>query len=336
MADQVSDRLRAAGTYQVHDTLEQRSPTLELDINQDRANTLGVNNDRIGQVSRAAFSGLKLTDLRDGDYLIPVLMQLRIDKRHAAEQLNNLYVQALNNQALPMGSFASLKVSPEYSVIQRYNQMHSVEVRAFAPHGEFPADVLKRARPGIDQIDLPPGYKLRYDGEAKQLEDSEKNMGKAMALSMALIALALVAQFHSVSKASVVLLVVPLGIIGALTGLLLTNSPLGFMALLAIVSLAGVIVSHIIVLSDYIEEGLLAGLKLEDALIQAGLVRLRPVLVTVLATVVALIPLFESGGTLWQPLAAVHIFGLLFATMLTLVILPVIYYLFCRMGLIRE
>jgi multidrug efflux pump subunit AcrB len=162
-------------------------------------------------------------------------------------------------------------------------------------------------------------------------------MTKAMAVSMALIALALIVQFHSVTKAAVILLAVPLGLIGALTGLLLTDSPMGFMALLALVSLAGVIVSHIIVLSDYIEEGLAAGMKLETALVQAGLVRLRPVLVTVLATVGALVPLFESGGALWRPLAAVHIFGLLFATMLTLVILPVLYYLFSRViRIIRE
>lgn len=337
LADQVGDKLRAAGGYKVHDTLEQRTPTLELDINQARASTLGVNNSRIGQISRAAFSGLKVTDLRDGDYLIPVLLQLRIDERHTAEQLQNLYVQAGNNQALPMSSFATLQVSPQYMLIARYNQVHATEVRSDAPTGMLPSEVLERARPELAKIALPPGYRLMYDGEAAQLENSQKSMGKAMATSMALIAIALIIQFHSVVKAWVVLLAVPLGAIGALSGLLLTDSPLGFMALLAIVSLAGVIVSHIIVLSDYIEEGLLAGLKLEDALIQAGLVRLRPVLVTVLATVGALIPLFESGGALWRPLAAVHIFGLLFATMLTLVILPVLYYLFCRvLRLIKE
>jgi multidrug efflux pump len=338
-ADQVSARLRAAGAYQVHDTLEQRTPTLELDIDQARANTLRINNARIGQVSRAAFAGLKATDLRDGDYLIPVLLQLRIDERHSAEQLKNLYVESIDRQALPLSSFATLKIQPAYMLVSRFNQIHSATINAYPPQGELAATVLERARPGIDQVQaqLPPGYKLQYDGEAKQLGDNEKNMGRAMAVSMALIALSLIIQFHSVVKASVVLLAVPLGAIGALTGLVVTHSPLGFMALLALVSLAGVIVSHIIVLSDYIEEGLAAGLRLEDALIQAGLVRLRPVLVTVLATVGALIPLFESGGALWRPLAAVHIFGLLFATMLTLVILPVLYYLFCRvLRLIKE
>jgi multidrug efflux pump subunit AcrB len=337
LADQVSNQLREAGGYKVYDTLEQRTPTLVLDISQDRANTLGVNNARIGQASRAAFTGLRATDLRDGGYLIPVLMQLRIDERHTAEQINNLYVESVNRQALPLSSFATLQVKPEYMQIARYNQIHSVAVNAYPPQNELAATLLERAKPGINKIALPPGYRLEYAGEDKQLGDSQKNMTRAMAVSMALIALALIIQFHSVAKASVILLAVPLGLIGALTGLLVTHSPLGFMALLALVSLAGVIVSHIIVLSDYLEEGLMAGLELKEALVQAGLVRLRPVLVTVLATVGALIPLFESGGALWRPLAAVHIFGLLFATMLTLVILPVLYYLFSRViRIIRE
>jgi multidrug efflux pump subunit AcrB len=132
-----------------------------------------------------------------------------------------------------------------------------------------------------------------------------------------------------VPKALVVLLTVPLGLIGAFTGLAVTHSPLGFMALLGIVSLAGIIVSHIIVLSDYIEEARGAGMPLEEALVQAGLVRLRAVLVTVLATVGGLVPLFLTGGALWHSLTSVHIFGLLLATLLTLLLLPVLYFVFC-------
>jgi multidrug efflux pump subunit AcrB len=120
-----------------------------------------------------------------------------------------------------------------------------------------------------------------------------------------------------------------LGLIGAFVGLAATHASFGFMALLAIVSLAGVIVSHIIVLSDFVEEARAGGMPLEKALVQAGLVRLRAVLATVFATVCALIPLAVSGGQLWQPLTCVHIFGLLFATFLTLVALPVLYFLFC-------
>jgi multidrug efflux pump subunit AcrB len=114
------------------------------------------------------------------------------------------------------------------------------------------------------------------------------------------------------------------------------RAPFGFMALLGIVSLAGVIVSHIIVLSDFIEEARAEGMPLKQALVQAGLVRLRAVLVTVLATVGGLVPLTVSGGELWKPLTSVHIFGLLFATLLTLLVLPTLYYLFAtRLRLIK-
>ena len=176
---------------------------------------------------------------------------------------------------------------------------------------------------------MPPGYSFEIAGEDKELKKGQGEMGGVIVISLTLIALAMVLQFNSVSKAVVVLLTVPLGLIGAFFGLAVTTSPLGFMALLGIVSLAGVIVSHIIVLSDFVEESREAGMPLEQALVQAGLVRLRAVLVTVFATVGGLLPLFYTGGALWHSLTAVHIFGLLLATILTLLLLPVLYFVFC-------
>ena len=177
-------------------------------------------------------------------------------------------------------------------------------------------------------MELPPGCTLEYAGEAKELKNSQMEMEKVMKISLALIALAMVIQFRSVMKSLVVMLTVPLGLAGAFLGLSVTHASFGFMALLGIVSLAGVVVSHIIVLSDFIEEARAEGMPLREALVQACLVRLRAVLATVLATVCGLIPLALKGGELWQPLTAVHIFGLLFATLLTLVVLPVWYSLF--------
>ena len=173
---------------------------------------------------------------------------------------------------------------------------------------------------------LPPGYHLEYGGEAREMTQSRGEMGRVMLVPLALIMLAMVLQFHSPAKSLVVMLTVPLGRIGAIA-VALFHAPLGFMAMLAIVSLAGVIVSHIIVLSDFIGEARASGMELKAALLHAGLVRMRPVLVTVLATASGLVPLALSGGELWRPLAAVHIFGLLAATALTLFVLPVFYYL---------
>lgn len=330
LADQAAEVVRSAGGYQVHDNLGRRTPTLKVDIDQDRANTIGIDNAAVGRIVQAAFTGLRVTQLREGDRLIPVILRLRDEDRNQAEKIRGLYAEsALHGGSVPLQSFAELRLKPEFATIEHFGQQRAVTVKSFAPHGELPSAVLARARPELEKLSLPPGYTLAYAGEEEKLGKDQKSMTGVMALSLALIALAMVLQFNSVMKSVVVMLTVPLGLVGALTGLYLAKTNLGFMALLGIVSLAGVIVSHIIVLSDFIEEARAEGMELKEALMQAGLVRLRAVLVTVLATVGGLVPLFLTGGELWHPLTAVHIFGLLFATLLTLVLLPVLYYLFC-------
>lgn len=329
LADEVAAELRAAGGYHVFDDLGLRMPNIQIDIDQDRANSLGLNNQQIGQEAQASFTGLRVTELREGDRLIPVLIRGRIEDRSEAEKIRALYVQTPDGKSVPFESFSTLKIQPEFVTIPHYNQLRTVTVKAYAPFGELPSQILDRARPGLAKIRLNPGYKMKFAGEDEELRKNKAEMGRVMEISLALIALTMVLQFSSVIKSVVVMLTVPLGLIGAVLGLFITHSPLGFMALLAMVSLAGVMVSHIIVLSDFIEEARARGLPLEEALVQAGLARLRPVLVTVLATVGGLIPLFLTGGALWHPLTAVHIVGLLLATVLTLVMLPTLYYLFC-------
>lgn len=336
MAEETAAVVRRAGGYHVFDDLGLRMPSLEIQIDQDRANSLGLDNQRIGLVAQAAFTGLKVTELREGDRLIPVVIRLRVEDRNEAEKIRALYVQGAGGKAVPFDSFAAIDVRPEFATIPHYNQLRAVTVRAYAPFGELPSEVLARARKGLAQIKLPPGYQLELAGENKELRQNQAEMANVMLLSLALIAAAMVIQFNSITKSAVVMLAVPLGLIGALIGLGVTGSPVGFTGLLGIVSLAGVIVSHIIVLSDFIEEARAEGMPLEQALIQAGLVRLRAVLVTVLATVGGLVPLFLTGGALWHPLTSVHIFGLLLATVLTLILLPVLYFVFCaKLKLIR-
>ena len=336
LSDRAAMAVRAAGGYQVHDDLGFRMPSLEINIDQDRANSLGVGNKEIGQVAQAAFSGLQVTQLREGDRLIPVVIRLRVEDRNEAEKIRALYVETAAHKAVPLESFARILARPEFATIAHYNQLRTVTVRAYAPFGELPSRVLSRAREDLAAIKLPPGYKLEIAGEDKELRQNQGEMGRVMLVSLSLIALAMVIQFNSVIKSLVIMFAVPLGLIGALLGLGITRSPLGFMALLGIVSLAGVIVSHIIVLNDFIEEARAAGMPLEQALVQAGLVRLRAVLVTVLATVGGLVPLFLIGGALWHPLTSIHIFGLLLATLLTLIVLPVLYYMFsARLKLIK-
>lgn len=221
------------------------------------------------------------------------------------------------------------KVHDDAEVIAHLNGVPTLTVKALAPAGELASRILKAAKPDL------PSEGIAFGGEEWELTNSQREMKRVLVISLVLISLAMVVQFRSVSKSVVVMLTVPLGLIGAFAGLAATHSSFGFMALIGLVSLAGVIVSHIIVLSDFIEEEHAAGVPLEEALMRAALVRLRAVLATVLATVCGLVPLALTGGELWRPLTAVHIFGLLFGTLLTLVLLPVIYCLFVKAKLIR-
>ena len=328
-ADEVARAVRAAGGYKVHDDLGRRMPVVQIDIDQERANTLGIRNSQVGRLAQASFAGVKVTELREGDHLVPVKARLRLEERNEADKIRTLYVRSMRDQLVPLDSFATVNLKPEYATIAHYNKLRSVTVKSYSSFGELPSQVLARAKSDIRRVELPPGCKLEYAGEAKELKQSKEEIGRVMLISLALISLAMVIQFNSVTKSVVVMLTVPLGLIGAFTGLAVTHTSLGFMAFIGIMSLAGVVVSHIIVLSDFIEEARAEGMELKEALIQAGLVRLRAVLVTVLATVGGLIPLNLTGGELWRPLTAVHIFGLLFATSLTLVALPVLYYIFC-------
>ena len=329
LADQGGAAVRGAGGYHVSDDLGFRTPNISIEIDQDRANSLGISNQQIGQVAQTAFGGLRITEIREGHHIIPVSVRLRVEERNEAEKIRALYVHRATQAPVPFASFADIKVDPEFAIIPHYNKLRTATVNAYAPAGELSSAILARAQPALDAIKLPPGYSLEVAGEDKELKKGKGEMGGVIVISLTLIALAMVLQFNSVSKAFVVLLTVPLGLIGAFTGLAVTHSPLGFMALLGIVSLAGVIVSHIIVLSDFVEEARAEGMPLQEALVQAGLVRLRAVLVTVLATVGGLLPLFLTGGALFHSLTAVHIFGLLVATVLTLLLLPVLYFVFC-------
>ncbi len=169
---------------------------------------------------------------------------------------------------------------------------------------------------------------MEIGGEEETQVESFRDLVIVLGISVAAIFLTLVLQFRSAIKPIIVFAAVPYGAVGALAVLWLMGSPFGFMAFLGIISLVGVIVSHIIVLFDFIEEKHAEGEPLREALLDAGIVRLRPVLITVGATVIALFPLAMHGGPLWEPMCYAQIGGLTAATFITLLLVPVIYSIF--------
>jgi multidrug efflux pump subunit AcrB len=172
---------------------------------------------------------------------------------------------------------------------------------------------------------LPAGYRLEVGGEQEKQDHGNKELATVLAVSVIAIYLALAIQFKNALKPLIVLAAVPYGAVGALAALAIMGAPFGFMAFLGVISLVGVIVSHIIVLFDYIEEMHQHGEPFEQAILNAGIMRLRPVLITVGATVMALVPLAVHGGPLWEPMCYAQIGGLSAATVVTLLLVPIMY-----------
>jgi multidrug efflux pump subunit AcrB len=189
---------------------------------------------------------------------------------------------------------------------------------------------MSAAMPRLLQLEasLPPGYKLQIGGEYDKTKKGFKNLAMVMVISVTAVFLALLFQFKNAIKPLLVLAAAPYGMIGAFAALWIMHEPFGFMAFLGVASLVGVIVSHSIVLFDFIEDRHIAGDDFELALIDAGILRLRPVLITVFATVLALVPLAAHGGPLWKPLCYAQIGGLLVATIVTKLQVPVMYAIF--------
>ncbi len=315
----------------VHNDWDQESTTVRLEIDPDRANLAGVTNSDVASSTTAALSGTTVATLREGQRQIPVVARLRIEERAQLSDIQNLYVySAQSTQKVPLVQISSIKNDLESQRIRRQEHFRTISVECAPTAGALSSEILSAAMPKLlaFQKSLPPGYKMIIGGEnAKQVEGFQ-NLAVVMGISIAAIFLALVLQFNHAVKPLLVFAAVPYGIVGALLALFVTGTPFGFMAFLGIASLIGVIVSHVIVLFDFIEEMHEKGEPLERALVDAGIVRLRPVLITVGATVLALFPLALHGGPLWKPLCYSQIGGLGVATFITLLLVPVFYSIF--------
>ncbi|WP_444931362.1 efflux RND transporter permease subunit [Microbulbifer sp. SSSA002] len=305
-----------------------KSLVLEMNVFEDRAAMSGVTNADIALASSSGLSGTAVNTLRQGDREIPIVTQLRLAERGQLQDVNNLYVFAADSENhVPLRQVAETSVRFATERIYRLEKFRTINVYAF-PYAEFiSADIMADIKDELQLLaeSLPAGYQLQVSGDAASTRHGFLQLLMIMAVSSSAIFLALVFQFSSLIKPLVVFATVPLGMVGALAALFITGQPFGFMAFLGIVSLIGVIVSHIIVLFDFIEVRHAAGDSLRQALLDAGILRLRPILITIAATTFALVPLAIHGGPLWRPLCFAQIGGLLLATFGTLFLVPVIY-----------
>jgi len=332
LANKVADILRATpGSDRVRDDWGAQSFAVKLTVDPGRANMSGISNLDVAVSSAAAMNGIQVTTLRDGEKQIPVLARLRTEERAKISDIQSLYVYSLSGpQKVPLGQVSSVEYRMVTEKLRRRNQFRTITVGTFPVPGALPSEVLNAARPRLTELakSLPLGYKLEIGGEEEEQVKGFGELQVVLTVSIAAIFLALVFQFRNAVKPFIVFSAIPYGAVGALVALAIMGSPFGFMAFLGIISLIGVIVSHVIVLFDFIEERHHEGAPFREALLDAGIVRLRPVMITVGATVFGLVPLALHGGPLWEPLCYTQIGGLLTATFITLLLVPVLYAIF--------
>lgn len=331
-ADQVRRTLQATGiAARPRDDWNEDVLSADLRIDPARASLAGLTQLDVARSVGTALGGVQVGAFRDGDRTLPIILRQAMDERARLGDLSNLQVYSETTGArVPLSQVARVGYKMQPARISRYQQYRAIKVACFPAAGRLPSEVLNAALPGIRKIEahLPPGFRLEIAGEYKEQTKGFDQLTVVMAVSVLAIFFALVVQFRHALKPLIVFAAIPFGIAGALAGLVIMGSPFGFMAFLGVASLVGVIVSHIIVLFDFIEERHDEGAPFREALLDAGILRLRPVAITVAATVIALVPLALHGGPLWEPLCYAQIAGLTVSTLVTLFLVPVLYSIF--------
>ena len=329
LAGQVEDIFRGArGIQMVNNDWFDPAPVLSWNIDPERASMNGLSSRDAANSATAAIDGSTVTLLQEGNLQVPVVLRMRASDRAQLSDVGNLYLYSSQSTAkLPLRSVSTIATTMETQRIRRQEHFRMIGVHAIPQPGVLASEVMKQVLPQLEafQRNLPPGYTMQIGGESAKQSDGFGNLAKVLAVSLLGIYAALLLQFNDAVKPLLVFAATPFGVVGALMALAIMGSPFGFMAFLGIASLIGVIVSHVIVLFDFIEEMHAAGEPFEQAICDAGIERLRPVLITVGATILALFPLAVHGGPLWKPLCYAQIGGLAVATFITLLLVPVFY-----------
>jgi multidrug efflux pump subunit AcrB len=331
-AEKVKNILRATPYAQrVRDDWGENIFSVKLQTDSDRADASGITNQDVAASSATGINGSKVTVLREGDKQIPIVARLQMDERAQLSDVQNLYVYSLQgSQKVPLRQVSSVEYGMQTEKVRRRNQFRAITVSCMAEPGHLPSEIVSAARPQLTAFaaQLPSGYHIDFGGSEEEQVKGFKNLMVVLVISVVAIFLSLVYQFKNAIKPFVVFAAVPYGVAGALVALWIMDTAFGFMAFLGVISLIGLIISHIIVLFDFIEEKHAEGEPLKQAVLDAGIMRLRPVMITVLALVFALVPLAMHGGPLWEPMCYAQMGGMMVATFVTLLLVPVIYSIF--------
>ncbi|WP_456282601.1 efflux RND transporter permease subunit [Cupriavidus sp. JZ107] len=326
IADQVKAIMSAnPNTVGVNDNWNENVKVLRLDIDQEKARALGVTTNAIARVTQTVLTGAPVGQYRDGDKLIDIVMRSAKDEREALADLHNVQVPTSSGRAVPLTQVARIGIRSEPGIVWRENRDFGVTVQADVVDGIQGPTVTAQIDPQLDKLraELPAGYLITVAGAEEESGKAGASIAAQLPLCVFLIFTLLMLQLHSFSRAVMVFLTGPLGLIGAAATLLLLRSPMGFVAQLGITALVGMIIRNSVILVDQIEQDIRAGVPAWTAIVEAAVRRFRPIMLTAAAAVLAMIPL--SRSVFWGPMAVAIMGGLIVATVLTLLFLPALY-----------
>lgn len=317
------------GTKNVKDDWGPKSKKFVIDIDQNRAQLAGVTSQDISTSLQTVLDGFKTGEYREDDKSIPIVMRGSTRQQQTLESLETLNIYAQNTgKSVPLLQVASIVPQWQYTKISRLNLIRSINVTSELTADGNASEIMALVKPWLDEQSKswPDNYSYEFGGDSKNTAENMGSVIKYLPLSAFIIVLLLIIQFNSVRKMLMVTLTIPLGIIGVVVGLLVFGVPFGFMPFLGVISLAGIIINNAIVLIDRIEVEQHALKRSEqDAVIAACLQRFRPILLATFTTVLGLIPLYVSGGEMWEGMAVGIMVGLLFGTVITLLFIPSFY-----------
>ncbi len=325
---------------------EATRPELAFHVDRRRAMLLGVNTAIVGNFLKTAVFGSEVGKYRQFNDEYDITVRLPESQRENIDDIFRLRVPNAAGQAVPLSSLGDFSYTGGYGTIRRINQKRVVTLSGDA-EGRLDTEVLADVKQRLAEFDVPPGYEIRYAGKDEEQQKAQAFLSKAFVIAVFMIALILVAQFNTLSVPFIIMTTVILSLIGVFAGLIICAMPFGIiMTGVGVISLAGVVVNNAIVLLDYTRQLQQRGLDLIDAAIQAGATRLRPVLLTAITTILGLIPMAigmsydfhtfqwatrSESSQWWASMAIAVIFGLGFATLLTLIVVPTLYVTLMRL-----
>ena len=325
IADQVSAILRAdTHIRRVNQDWGERLKRLKVDVDQDKARTLGLSSREIQTALQGSLSGTTVTQYREGDDGIDVVARLIEPERSDLNNLKDAKIYLRDGKFVPVSQVARLSLDSEDSVLWRRNRVPTLTVRADVEGAEAP-DVTMAVKPKIDALagTLPLGYGIELGGAQESSSKAQASIMAVMPMAIVVVLLLLMLQLQDMKKMALVLLTAPLGLIGVSLIMACFRIPFGFVAMLGVIALSGMIIRNSVILVVQIDHDLQAGATLWDAIVESAVRRLRPIVLTALAATLAMIPL--TGSVFWGPMAWAIMGGLAVATLLTLIFLPALY-----------